>query len=173
MAIKTHRPPRGPAAAGLRDGTILAHAVCRDPRDIALSLVDAARKGLGWGGKGFVRPEDALGVIARNVERFEQVAAMPGVVPVHYEMLAFDTQAVARRLCDQLGIAADIARAVRIAKRQHNQFNIGRSQRWKTEMDPGLAQEIHDRFAPFIARWCSELPEPQQERGLLGRFRKR
>ena len=157
VALKTHRRPFLSVRRAIDADWLTGHAVCRDPRDIALSMVDATRKGLGWGrygGTGFAEPEDTLPVIRNHVKRFEAWAALPGIVAVHYEMLAFDTETVATRIAAQLGLEVDIPRAVAAAKRHANQFNIGRSRRWETGMDPGLAAEIGAEFAGFIARWC-------------------
>lgn len=173
VAVKTHRGPMGCVKAAVREGWVTGHAVCRDPRDIALSMVDATRKGLGWGefgGRGFAAPEETLPVIRNHVKRFEAWAALPGILAVPYEMLAFETETMARRMAAQIRVEVDIPRAVRAAKMQRNQFNVGRSERWRREMDPALAAEIEGEFAGFIARWCTERPAEAPRKGLLGRL---
>ena len=52
IAIKTHSRLFPRIEKLLASGKLIGHAVCRDPRDMALSMLDAAREGRSWGGAG-------------------------------------------------------------------------------------------------------------------------
>lgn len=45
-----------------------------------------------------------------------------------------------------------------------NQFNQGKSQRWKTEMDPADAKRLEGLFRDYIRNYCSEIPSAPKAR---------
>lgn len=174
VVIKTHSQLFPPVANGLRRGTLIGHAVCRDPRDLALSMLDAARDGRAWG----AGPDGKFRTVADTVKRlhtcvriFQKWAATPHVIPIHYERLAFDTPAVAAEIAAQLGISVDIPRAIQTATHsKFTQLNRGIPQRWKTEMDPVDARRLEVEFQDFIGTYCQEIPPTPTPRKPASRF---
>ena len=111
LAIKTHSKLFPRVRNALASGAVIGHAVCRDPRDIALSMLDAAREGRAWG----TGPDGPFRTVAdtekrlrASIRHFLAWAETPNVMPIHYERLAFDTAAVAAEIAAQLGITADL-----------------------------------------------------------------
>jgi hypothetical protein len=86
-------------------------------------------------------------------------------MPIHYERLAFDTETVAGEIAAQIGIQVDLAEVVRIATTERFiQLNQGKSQRWKTQMDPADARHLETEFKDYIETYCSIIPEQPQPR---------
>lgn len=163
LVIKTHSKLFPRVKNALASGAVLGHAVCRDPRDIALSMLDAAREGRAWG----TGPDGPFRTVADTEKRlhagirhFLAWAETPNVMPIHYERLAFDTAAVAGEIATQLGIETDLERVIGIVTREKfTQLNQGISQRWKTQMDPSDARRLEKQFADFIGRFCADVPQ--------------
>ena len=180
IAIKTHSRIFQRVEMALERGKTIGHAVCRDPRDMALSMLDAAKEGRAWGGGEtgtFKTVGDTVKRLHKSVEIFEKWANAPGIMTIHYERVAFDTESVAKEIADQLGITVDIPKAIEIATgTKFTQLNQGISQRWKTQMDPADARKLEKEFKVYIERWCSEVPsapverKPGKEKGLLGKL---
>jgi Sulfotransferase domain len=178
IAIKTHSHLFPKVRAALTKGRVIGHAVCRDPRDMALSMLDAGREGRAWGstGEGAYRSvKDTESRLRKSIEQFQEWAATPNIMPIHYERLAFDTETVAAEIAAQLGITADLRKAIEIATgKKFTQFNQGRSQRWKTEMDPADARRLETLFGDYIGNFCAEVPSAPKPRkpatGFFGRW---
>lgn len=178
MVIKTHSRLFPRLEKLIVSGKLIGHAVCRDPRDMALSMLDAAREGRAWGGAGgalYKTVADTEKRLHKNVELFTKWAQVPNIIPLHYERLAFDTESVAQEIASQLGITVDIPKAIKIATgEKFTQFNQGISQRWKTQMDPDDAHRLGAIFKEFIDTYCSDVPEApivhKPKTGILTRF---
>jgi hypothetical protein len=157
VVVKTHHPPWNCSLNALAAGEVLAHAVARDPRDIALSLLDAGAKSRAAGTQGFSRIhslQDACAMMRFHVKGFQAWAESPEVLPIFYEDLAFNTAAAARRIADQIGIEADVDWAVREATgARFTQLNKAQPNRHRTEMAPADAEAIGAEFAEFIDRY--------------------
>jgi hypothetical protein len=160
--IKTHSRIFPRVEAALKHGAIIGHAVCRDPRDIALSMLDAARENRDWGASQegpYQMVADTEKRLHTSVNMFLKWAATPNVMVICYERLAFDTESVAAEIAAQLGITVDIPRAIEIVTgSRFTQFNRGRSQRWKTEMDPTDASRLEVEFKDYIEAYCQDVP---------------
>lgn len=160
--IKTHSKLFPCAARQLRSGRLIGQAVCRDPRDIALSMLDAAHENRAWGNgpKGpFRRAEETIPRIRAQVNHYLAWAACDNILLLHYEQLAFNTAAAAARIAAQLDIQVNITKAIHtVAHERFTQKNRAIPQRWKSEMKPEDAMIIETEFAEFIASHCSDLP---------------
>lgn len=158
IVVKTHGGLWKCVEKGLAEGWIVGHAIARDPRDMALSMLDAAHDGRAWGardGRPHDSADDTLQTIRSQVEKFLRWAQTPGVLPLAYEPLAFATEDAAAAVAGQLGLEIDTAQAARAAKRQETNFNAGRSHRFETEMSAETSARIHAEFAEFIRDWCA------------------
>ncbi|MEM7506026.1 MAG: sulfotransferase domain-containing protein [Pseudomonadota bacterium] len=162
MVLKTHgRPPDGMADA-VTKGDIAVQAVCRDPRDIALSMIDMGRQGGDWGvvnGVPIGSPEDAQRRIGNHVVRFRAWAAMPGALTLNYERVAFDIEGTATKIARHLDIDVSAREAVARIERRNTHLNKGLAQRHRSEMTAEQSAEWHRRFQDFIVEHCSDLPE--------------
>ncbi len=162
LMLKTHSRLFPRVEQALKRGDLFGHAVCRDPRDMALSMLDAGREGRPWGTDQdgiYQTVADTLKRLHTSIAMFEKWVAMPNIIPLHYERLAFDMESVATEIAAQLGITVDIPRAITITTgSKFTQFNRGKSQRWKTEMDPADARRLEVEFKDYIETWCHEIP---------------
>ena len=172
IVVKTHSGLWNCVAEGLDHGWIIGHAVCRDPRDIALSMMDASRENRAWGkrdGQPLRHVEDALDYVRAHAKKFQDWARHPAVMPISYERIAFDTEAVATEIANQLGVDADAKRVAKIAKASQTNFNKGRSRRHANELSAKVNDRIRDEFADFIDKWCDPDFAPPK-RGFLSRL---
>lgn len=178
VVVKTHSRLFPRLEKLLLEGGLIGHAVCRDPRDMALSMLDAAREGRAWGGTDgclFKTVADTEKRLHKSIQMFMKWAESPNIIPIHYERLAFDTETVAAEIAAQLGITVDIPKAIEIATgTKFTQLNRGKSQRWKTEMEPADARRLEVEFKDYIAAFCSDIPSAPKPRkppaGLLAKW---
>ncbi|MEM9011208.1 MAG: hypothetical protein AAGE18_08280 [Pseudomonadota bacterium] len=157
VAIKTHGGVRSCSLKALRRGQMIGQAVARDPRDIALSMLDAAASGGAWGErKGVTKAtlEDAMIHVRGHIGRFEEWAAHAEILTLDYERLAFDTEAAAGEIAGQLGVDVDLAACTAQAKARFTQFNKGVPHRHRQEMAAEDIERYSLEFAEFIQRWC-------------------
>lgn len=157
IALKTHGGVWNATAQAIRDGKVIGQAVARDPRDVALSMLDAAHEGRAWGlrdGRPLRDLEDAMEVVRGQVDKFLQWQQQPGFLTLNYEEVAFDTRRTVRRIAKQLGLEVRVARVLGRTELKFTQFNKGISQRWREEMPARQANAYYDEFAEFIEGWC-------------------
>lgn len=152
MVFKTHTRPDPAVCRMVGDGA-LVHAVVRDPRDIALSMVDHGQRARANGKPAFSEIhdlDDAIRGIENQMETLAQWLALPGVRVLRYDRLAFDTPAAAAEILGHLGIDGDPhAIADEVLSTRFIQFNAGRRDRHLTEMSDTDSARIRARFAPF------------------------
>ncbi len=82
LVIKTHGPPRGDIASLISSGAVLANASIRDPREIALSMLDHGKRAKRWKLAPFVEfqsLEDTLPSIDNQIGYFNAWAEIPKV----------------------------------------------------------------------------------------------
>lgn len=173
LVVKTHSRIFPAVKKRLGNGHMIGHAVCRDPRDIALSMLDAGREGRAWGGGSegtFKNVIDAIPALRSHVKKFVEWAECDQIIPIHYEQLAFNTMATAERIAAQFKLDVDVGKAVHIVSRERfTQKNRGVPQRWKNEMKPQDAALIADEFSDFIQTYCSDIPDVPVKRVSTGR----
>lgn len=153
VVAKTHARPRRAIARLLESGGAVGHAVYRDPRDMALSLLDAGRSAREKGRRAFseiVTLEDAFAHIDAHHENFRRWCELPGIEPVDYATITADTARFAELLGRQTGLAFDHEKAAaEVVAQEFVQFNKGVQRRHVTEMDPETSHRFLDRYADF------------------------
>lgn len=169
IVVKTHGGLWNRVEAGLREGWIAGLATCRDPRDVALSMLDAGARGDDWGR---TAAEAAVRTIRAHAEKFEKWADAPGIEAYPYEPMAADPAAAAARIAAQIGANVDAAACARDALVAGTRLNRGRRHRHSDEMDEALAARIGREFEGFIARWdlAPKPAEPGRPRGVRRLF---
>ena len=153
LILKTHTRC-DPAVADLfAQGYATGHAVIRDPRDIALSMLDNGRVNREKGRPAFSEihtVDDAIAAISNQMDNLATWLALPGLRRLRYDTLAFETVTAGQSILDHLGLQGDpLNIATHVLEHEFIQFNVGRRDRWRTEMDPTDASRIRTRFAPF------------------------
>ena len=154
VVVKTHSSPDSGMIDMLHDGRAIGSATYRDPRDIALSMLDhgkkARRKGH-WAFKEYVELDDTLPSIRGQLTCLEKWLKLPNIMPLRYEDVAFNKVGTVKSYMSQLGIsrrAGPIAKQTN--KNKYIQFNKGIHNRYLTEMPTADSQRIAGEFAPLI-----------------------
>ena len=157
--VKTHgltvRPGEIEQAGFERTIVFVQH---RDPRDIALSLIDHGARSRAEGVPDFAQCTDVpacFPVLDHAIRALEGWARHPNAVPVDYDSLCFDTEATIARIAATCGLHVDPARiAARYAERERiTQFNKGQSARWRQEMSPRHAELLERRYSGYFRRF--------------------
>jgi len=153
VVLKTHQRPHPDVAAMIASGQIMASASIRDPREIALSMIDHGARSRRWGIAEFSEcagPADCLPSIDQQMESLAQWAAVPGVRVHGYNAICFGTARVVRDIAQQAGLQIDAAAiAARFAGgRGVGQFSKGQAERWR-EMDEATSSAFLARYADF------------------------
>lgn len=153
IAIKTHGGLWGCVERALTAGWARGQAVCRDPREVALSMLDAAREDRTWGkrnGIPMLTLQDALPAVRAHIDKFDTWAAHPNVMTLTYDELAFDTVIAASKIAAHLDVTVNETQCARAALSMLGQFNRGIEQRWRQEMSKDDIARFADEFGDFI-----------------------
>ena len=156
--IKTHGAPDQALLDAIERGELFANAIVRDPRDIALSLLDHARRSRAQGGGDFAAletVEDAFSILDEQFDRLRQWMQCGQVLLLTYDEISFDTEAAVRRIVAQLGLSAAPADVVAAlpARGKVDQFNKGVRARYEREMPAATQQILLDRYAEIYRRF--------------------
>src|SRR5262249_17308794 len=153
VVIKTHQRPSREIADMIRDGKIIGQAAYRDPRDTALSLVDAGNHARERGRQTFSEfsiLDDTVKTISRQIDWLEEWLELPNIMPIYYEDMAFDSEPTLKRVAAQLDLQVDAAKAkATVTNGRFTQFNKGVSQRYLKEMSEADVARFHDMFGEF------------------------
>ena len=154
VVIKTHAAPSPAVRRLLKKGMALGQAAYRDPRDMALSMIDSGRAARASGAVGFSHITDlntALAGIRYQCGNLSKWLSLPNVLPLCYDDIAFDTKATAARILAQLNMPGDPGRIAAIARsRRFIQLNKGVADRHVLEMLPDDSTGISQEFQPLI-----------------------
>lgn len=158
VVVKTHAEATSSVFRAVEDGKAIVQAHTRDPRDIALSMLDAAGRQDAWGkdhqGQPLQRIDDTRIRLRRLIARHSFWAGLPGALCLDYEHTAFATPQTAKRIAEHMGLkCAPLRDALRV-KRQFTQFNTGQTQRHLREMEPDQLVEWYDAFREHIDQYC-------------------
>lgn len=177
IALKTHMRPDPCVVEAIQSGEAIAHACYRDPRDMALSMLDHGQISRETGGDEFAELhslEDAFTNIRSQHDSLTAWLRLPGVMPLYFEDIAFNTVETARRILTQLKLKIDPEVLAEVVHTQRfTQKNKALHLRYPEEMDPSLSTSIATEFAPLIKRFIQNrgsltaeinLPAPQHLR---------
>lgn len=173
LVLKTHAA----APRGLKDevaqGWVRCQAVCRDPRDIALSMRDAGTRGEVWGelepGRPIRTPEEVKGRVTKHMRRFTKWAALPDTLCLNYERVAFGSLRAARRIAHHLAVRPAPLVDVLRAKSRFTYLRQGQPLRHRVEMSADEVAAWHAEFRDFIDQDCADIPGwPERQVGRAG-----
>ena len=177
IALKTHMRPDPCVVEAIQSGEAIAHACYRDPRDMALSMLDHAQKSRETGGDEFAELtnlEQAFSNIRSQHDSLTAWLRLPNVMPLYFEDIAFNTVETARRILKQLGLKFDPEVLAEVVQTQRfTQKNKAVRLRYPQEMDAAISESIATEFAPLIERFIKNrdhlteqihLPAPQHLR---------
>lgn len=181
VAIKTHAAPTDAVRELLKSGQVVGHAVYRDPRDMALSLLDHGTRARASGERAFseiATLDDAIAAIDRQLETLSAWLRLPCIMPLYFEDVVYRTTNNVGILKSQIGLWNDgnvaaegdeDAISDHVRSTRFTQFNQGVRRRWRTEMSQEDSERIKTRFAPLIRRMIRRRSELRLDgRPILG-----
>lgn len=155
IAIKTHTRPDPAVVQLIQNGQAIAHACYRDPRDMALSMLDHGKRARANGNPAFAEIEtieDAKAGIRNQCDSLTAWLRLPNVIPLEFEGIAFDMKTTAQHILNQLKIDGNAEEIVnKVLDGRFTQFNKGISKRHMIEMPENESQEFEYEFAPLLS----------------------
>lgn len=155
IVLKTHGPPHGNVAQMVAAGDVLASASIRDPREIALSMVDHGARSRRWRNKPFSEftdLADTLNSLDIQLGCFQSWADT-GVLEVFtYNAICYDTPAVVRAIAAQIGATVDVEEVLGKFRDKGviGQFSKGKALRY-SEMSAADQAVFRERYAALYA----------------------
>jgi hypothetical protein len=154
IVIKTHTRPDDCVIAMFDRGHVMAHATYRDPRDMALSMIDHGKRNREQGKTAFIEITDlnaARTNIDSQIDSLTQWLVRPHCLPLFFDDLAFDTEATTRQILANLQLELEPARVANFVKnRRFTQKNKGVRRRFKNEMTLRERQSFRMQYAPLF-----------------------
>src|SRR5208282_3712213 len=162
VVLKTHQGLHPNVAEQIDAGLLLASASIRDPREIALAMVDHGRRARRLGISEFSECRtvyDALPSIDNQVANFKRWSALKTLELFFYNEICFDTMAVVARLAAQIGVVADPGKVLAPFrnKRLIGHFNKGAAMRYR-EMPVEQQMIFLDRYAQLYREFRFDTP---------------
>jgi|GEM_PF-3472270 hypothetical protein len=138
LIVKLHRACTPFIASLIRDGTVRAISTHRDPRDIALSLLDAARRDMESGRARFTQFDtlnDALKAVEYQIDCFSSWAELGNVEALSFDELTAIPYSVSVRLARYLACAPIGSVVAELVQNSESiwEFNKGVRGRWREE----------------------------------------
>ncbi len=173
FTVKSHAGPTPSLRLFLKLGLMKATYLYRDPRDVVLSALDHAEAARDSGveidlARRLFSAEDALALVQRELERWEQWIRVPDVLTVRYEDLLADTPGELRRLADFLGLQVPETALLKIVERYDKaayartidqpiignrlHLNKGVAGRFSREMSPEMRALCEERLGTYLAK---------------------
>ena len=154
LVVKTHVLPSPAVVEAVTSGQARGSISLRDPRDMALSMLDHGAKARRKGDFAFREYEtlpDTLDAIRLQTDALAEWLRLPDMLALTYDQIAFDTENTVRKLQQHLGIAGNPAKITRmVSDKRYIQFNKGRRDRHKQEMSAEDSAAFAREFAPLI-----------------------
>ena len=162
VVLKTHQRVHPGVAALIEAGTLFACASIRDPRELALSMLDHGRRTRRLGVPEFSEfhdLSDTLGSIDYQFKNVRSWSALKGVRVFSFNRICIDTSSVVNDIAAQIGVpirAADVLRPFR-NKGMIGLFNKGLALRY-VEMEPEQQAIFLERFASIYKEFSFDAP---------------
>ena len=166
--LKTHEGPTPSVTVMLKAGVLKATYICRDPRDVVVSVYDHGerlRKANAVSATGFDRLETydlAIDFVAERLLIWRAWADQSRALIVRYEQLTEDPLGECRRLAQHLGLELGEGTLAQIVNRYSSErasadkaphplhFNKGIVGRWRGVLSLTHAQLCEVRFEPYL-----------------------
>jgi hypothetical protein len=157
VVIKTHSAPSPLLLKLLRDGKAFASVTYRDPRDIALSLVDHGARSRETGIPDFAdfyKPLDSIDMIKMQVEtRLSLWKENENCLFLNYKLIKNSPKVVIEKILQQISISnVDSNRITDKFEDKANVtlYNIGKSNRFLEDMTINEIDVFNETFEDFI-----------------------
>jgi len=159
IVIKTHRSPSERIKELANDGLIVGHIVYRDPRDIALSMLDHGRKARKNGEIAFSDIRDIMQAMYRvksRLEQFYEWLEIPKFFINSYEDMIHHSREFETKLKQQTGLEFNLDDIVSyVRSNRFTQFNKGVVRRFEEEMSESNKSMFYGEFEDFISKYIS------------------
>lgn len=156
IVIKTHTRPDPCVIDLIHAGNALVQATYRDPRDMALSMMDHGKRNLEQGQTAFTEITNFVAArenIDSQIDSLTQWLVRPNCLPLFYDDLAFDTETTTRRILAQLHLELTPNRVATFVKnRRFTQYNKGVRRRFRSEMSLLERKRFRKHYAPLFKR---------------------
>jgi hypothetical protein len=154
MLIKLHRSCTSYISELIENGSVIAVSTYRDPRDIALSLVDAARIDEEKKKDRFTaykKINDTIGAVDYQISCFKTWANVKNVELISFEDVADKPYEVCSRIAARLKISFEESVVSNLLSNKENiwEYNKGKKNRWKDEFSDQENFEWKNRVKDF------------------------
>ena len=174
VILKTHQWLHPEVARRIDERSLLACASIRDPREIALAMVDHGRRSRRRGDAEFAECHtvfDTFPSLDNQTANFARWSALKRIEIFRFNEICFDSAAVVARIAAQVGVAVDPAEVSRPFRDKGliGQFNKGAALRYR-EMAPDQQSVFLERYAKLYREFRFDTPaaeaiaRAQQER---------
>ncbi len=154
IVVKTHTAPSTSVQRLVASGEVTGHCICRDPRDIALSMRDHGEKARQTGETAFSQIgslEDTLAPIAERIRIYSLWSELDGFSTITYANLLCSRHLLADLVEKQMGFRSDIDEVYRyVNANAFTQFNKGKVLRYECEMSEAEKALFSRNFHAFI-----------------------
>ncbi len=143
--LKTHSAPPLEICEPMAAGQIKVLASYRDPRDIAVSMMDHAARSRAKNKREFSHIHDlehAFEIARGELLKFNRWLAFPDVLALTFKMIRSQPRTTISMIADHLGLETDVeALCCNLLKERPN-FNKGVEHRYKTAFEGKTPQEL-------------------------------
>ena len=154
ILIKTHTRPDPCVIELFSNGNAMAHATYRDPRDMALSMIDHGARNRELGKTTFTEItglKSARTNINSQIDSLTQWLIRTNCLPLFFDDLAFDMEQTTRQIMAHLHLEIGPARvAAFVQNRRFTQRNKGVRRRFREEMTLLERQKFRHYYAPLF-----------------------
>lgn len=155
--IKTHGAPCKLACDLVNQGQAYASATYRDPRDIAVSLVDHGAHSREKGNadfSNFIRPIDALAEMKNQLNRLNPWLNLSRYRPFSYDLIKNNPEAVVGAILQQIGLhgieTADVLSPFQ-DRTKIIHYNVGKTGRYLEHFTEDESQQFENEFGELLA----------------------
>ncbi len=154
IVIKTHTRPDPAVIDMINRGKAVVHATYRDPREMALSMMDHGQRSRLAGRAAFseiATIDDAIFNIHGQIDSLTQWLYRKNCLPIFYHDLAFRMPLMAQRIMHNVMVDGPVGPVKRhVLKKRFTQFNKGVKKRYRTEMTKADQDRIRKEFPNFF-----------------------
>ena len=166
IVLKTHGPPLAGIADLVTSGDILASASIRDPREIALSMIDHGHRSRQWKSvrfSEFVHVDDTLNALDIQIGIFQSWANIKGVKTFTYNDICYDSASVVRGIASHIDAEVDADKVLNKFKSKTTigQFSKGKALRY-TELSSEDQDIFLERYTDLYKAFEFETPNARQ-----------
>jgi hypothetical protein len=166
VVVKTHTRPDLCVIEMIDRGDAIFQASYRDPREMALSMIDHGHRSRAAGKPAFANIEtldDAMRDISSQIDSLTQWLYRPNCLPLYYEDVAFRGLGTTRRILRQLQLDMPARKVLSyVLRKRFIQLNLGIKKRFKGQMheaDQRVFRQAYPLFYQHLIRDRRSLPE--------------